>query len=232
MEERIIHGEDGVTYILGVPLFSSEMYKWEPGQSIEDLSTFSFMNTKFSLLIYPNGASTEDSGFLSVYLKNESSRDILVDCSVSINNGQQGFTMTEAFIKAKKAVGDPKFYDQYNGDEYYNCDPEIVCTIRTVTLTIQEENSTDESHYELTRKNASEMKDLKEILTQSLRLQEMQLRVLNNRLKNMEIRQQDGKIEKISSQIQSLHAEFKMHCPEELSRFLSDKPKPNEICDI
>ena len=43
---------------------------------------------------------------------------------------------------------------------------------------------------------------------------------------------QDGKFEKISSQMKSLQAEFKMHFPDELSKFLSDKPKPKEICDI
>ena len=173
-----------------VPLFSSEMYKWEPGQSIEDLSTFIFMNNKFSLLIYPNGASAEDFGFLSAYLKNESAKDILVDCEARMNKGQKGFTLKNNAIKAKSGLGNPKFYNQDNGDEYYNCDPEIVCTITMVTITNQEDDSTNKSHYELTKENACEMKVLKTMLTQSSetqRLQEMHLQELNDRLKGMEV---------------------------------------------
>merc|ERR1712110_896369 len=101
MEEKIFHGQDSVKYVVTVPLFSSEMYKWEPGQSIEDLSTFSFMGTKFNLLIYPNGASAEYLGFLSAYIRNDSSEDILLDCEVRVGNSQEGFMTNGQAIKAK-----------------------------------------------------------------------------------------------------------------------------------
>ena len=189
MEEKIFHRQDSVQYIVTVPLFSSEMYKWEPGQSIEDLSTFSFLGTKFSLLIYPNGASAEDFGFLSAFLGNESSQDILVDCEVRVRKSQEGFMTNCQAIKAKANIGAPKLYNQYNDDGYFNCDPEIVCTITAVKKNLQVENISDKSHYELTRDNAREMKDLKVMLTKSLdaqRLQGLNLKELNDRLKAME----------------------------------------------
>ena len=189
MEEKIFHRQDSVQYIVTVPLFSSEMYKWEPGQSIEDLSTFSFLGTKFSLLIYPNGASAEDFGFLSAFLGNESSQDILVDCEVRVRKSQEGFMTNCQAIKAKANIGAPKLYNQYNDDGYFNCDPEIVCTITAVKKNLQVENISDKSHYELTRDNAREMKDLKVMLTKSLdaqRLQGLNFKELNDRLKAIE----------------------------------------------
>ena len=67
-EERISIEAKPVEYVVSLPLFTNGMdTKFPPGQKVEDLVDFHYLDSKFSLNIYPNGWTPKEEGFVSIF---------------------------------------------------------------------------------------------------------------------------------------------------------------------
>ena len=84
-EERISNEAKPVEYVVSLPLFTNGMdTNFPPGQKVEGLVDFHFLDSKFSLSIYPTGLSEDDEGFVSIFLVNENKYDVFVNCELKM----------------------------------------------------------------------------------------------------------------------------------------------------
>ena len=130
VEEKISNEAKPVEYVVTVPLFTNDP-AYQPGQEIECLTDFHFLDSKFRLQIFPNGWSPHYEGFVSTLLINENKYDVFVNCEIKMGrNNRFNFKVQNMRIPAKGSIGDfymfdHEFYRNYHKDH----DPEITCRI-------------------------------------------------------------------------------------------------------
>ena len=80
-DEWVSQEDSGVEYGGKIKLYSSKMYKWEPG-TWELSSSFKMRDSEFQIIIFPNGKTYKQEGFLSVFMKNENDYNIKVSFEI------------------------------------------------------------------------------------------------------------------------------------------------------
>ena len=69
-----------------IPNFRDVVGKTRKGQVISS-KQFDVGESKFALVIYPNGTQLAEKGMMSAYLRNESNHDVVVDFTISVEGG-------------------------------------------------------------------------------------------------------------------------------------------------
>jgi len=98
--------ENGIKYWIDIPDFNKKM-NWQCGKEIYSRK-FKISESVFSISVYPNGSSSEHKGYVSVYLRNESSWR--VRCSdITFKVGNHERTMHDDYYQADGSWGLPDF---------------------------------------------------------------------------------------------------------------------------
>lgn len=161
-EERISNEAKPVEYVVSLPLFTNGMdTKFPPGQEVGGLVDFHYLDSKFSLKIYPNGWSPEEEGFVSILLMNENKYDVFVNCEINMGrNNSFNFKVKNERIPARDAIGGMRIFDHDFYRHYYqDRDPEIICRITKVWKQIRTDD-TEKSEYKLLKEAKKGIDDL------------------------------------------------------------------------
>lgn len=161
-EERISNEAKPVEYVVSLPLFTNGMdTNFPPGQKVEGLVDFHFLDSKFSLSIYPTGLSEDDEGFVSIFLVNENKYDVFVNCELKMGrHNRSNFKVQNERIPARLFIGHHWLFDhELNREFYKDHDPEVTCRITKVWKQLRTDD-TVKSEFKLLKETKRGIEDL------------------------------------------------------------------------
>ena len=173
VEGKISTEAKPVEYVVTVPVFTDGMAPvYQPGQKMEFLADFYFLDSRFSLQIYPNGCSPHNNGFVSISLKNENKYDVFVNCEIKMGRSNRfNFKVQNERIPAKGFIGDWRceIIEFFNDRSFYRRDPEVTCRITKLWKQLRTDDddegciqNTVKSEYKLLKETRRGIDDLNE----------------------------------------------------------------------
>ena len=105
-DEWHLKRENGIKYWIDIHGFNKKM-KWRPGKEIYSRK-LKISESVFSISIYPNGNTSKEKGYVSVYLCNESSWRVMLS-DVTFKVGQHEATCESDYYQADKSWGLSQF---------------------------------------------------------------------------------------------------------------------------
>ena len=126
----VFSGKSGIlqkTEKLVIKDFLDVMSAYQPGKSVES-DPFMVGDTSMTIRVYPNGNIDENRGHVSIYLNNNSNRDINVKCEF-ITDVETAELTYEDTVKANKCFGFPELLTHAECEEAYK-DKDFVVTAK------------------------------------------------------------------------------------------------------
>ena len=105
--EAISYSAEGTLLRVTVSMFQEKMFHWTPGKSVT-CTPFYHDDIKLQLKVYPNGHVKEDVGYVSIYLRNLSTRRVFVEGQWRMKNYKNDISFP---IDPSEGKGHPKFFN-------------------------------------------------------------------------------------------------------------------------
>ena len=142
-DERISYKGGETSYRVVIDNFETKMHHWNHGRQVH-CKYFWHDDVKFKLSIYPNGNERSSQGYVSVFLHNESEKDVWADFTISMSKEEAKFETSN--IAENSNWGQPKFFDHDDvRDSDEDDDLAITVTIKRVWKEFAENELSNQS---------------------------------------------------------------------------------------